>query len=276
MGRIRRRKEPVVHTPENRSVASANKSSSRAVIRQFHCLLRKKVRLEKQKVTPENARALAAVEHEIESLGGLDTYQKMSTIGQGNDRGGGSERVFILWLKEQCMESASGKSKLKLLEVGALKPDNYASCSSWLEVTPIDLNSQHPSIREQDFLKMDEVEHSGRWDLISLSLVLNFVPDAHDRGRMLRLAHAMVKAEGLLFLALPLPCVHNSRYLTSDHLKALMSAIGFDELKARWKDGGKMAYWLYRKGTPSKDHLWHFRRKEVLLQGKRNNFAILL
>jgi 25S rRNA (adenine2142-N1)-methyltransferase len=72
---------------------------------------------------------------------------------------------------------------ISLLEVGALLPDNYASCSSWIDVTPIDLNSRHPAIKQQDFLKMDVLEHASKWDLISLSLVLNFVPDAHDRGQ---------------------------------------------------------------------------------------------
>ena len=69
-----------------------------------------------------------------------------------------------------------------LLEVGALKPDNYTSCQAWVDVTPIDLHSQHPSILEQDFLLLDPEEYREKWDVISLSLVLNFVPDAKDRG----------------------------------------------------------------------------------------------
>ena len=72
--------------------------------------------------------------------------------------------------------------RLSLLEVGALKPDNYAACEGWIDVTPIDLHSQHPSIMEQDFLLMDPEEHREQWDAISLSLVLNFVPNARDRG----------------------------------------------------------------------------------------------
>jgi hypothetical protein len=70
--------------------------------------------------------------------------------------------------------------------VGALKPDNYGSCLAWIDCTPIDLCSRHPSIQEQDFLLMDKVEHCGRWGLISLSLVLNFVPDPKTRGEMAR------------------------------------------------------------------------------------------
>jgi hypothetical protein len=46
----------------------------------------------------------------------------------------------------------------------------------------MDLRSRHPSIIEQDFLLMDEDENRSKWDIISLSLVVNFVPDPRDRG----------------------------------------------------------------------------------------------
>lgn len=49
----------------------------------------------------------------------------------------------------------------------------------------MDLRSRHPSILEQDFLLMDsDDEYRGKWDIISLSLVVNFVPAAADRGRL--------------------------------------------------------------------------------------------
>jgi 25S rRNA (adenine2142-N1)-methyltransferase len=54
-----------------------------------------------------------------------------------------------------------------------------------MDVTAIDLHSRHPSILEQDFLLMDpasQSEHREAWDIVSLSLVLNFVPDGKDRG----------------------------------------------------------------------------------------------
>lgn len=73
---------------------------------------------------------------------------------------------------------------LRLLDVGAVKPDNYRPCASWIDATPIDLHSRHPSILEQDFLCMDLERHREAWDIISLSLVLNFVPDGKDRGTL--------------------------------------------------------------------------------------------
>lgn len=48
---------------------------------------------------------------------------------------------------------------------------------------------------------MDETEHHHRWEIISMSLVLNFAPEPKDRGRMLRLAHHMLVPGGLFFLA---------------------------------------------------------------------------
>lgn len=66
--------------------------------------------------------------------------------------------------------------------MGALRPDNYKSVSSWIETTPIDLRSRHPSIMEQDFLLLDRNQNQHKWNAISLSLVLNFVPTPEDRG----------------------------------------------------------------------------------------------
>ncbi|OSX64938.1 hypothetical protein POSPLADRAFT_1135259 [Postia placenta MAD-698-R-SB12] len=274
------RKAPITHGEVAAPAgSSSNPAATRAVIRRFHVLLKRKAQLEKAPGDARTAQALADVKHEIESLGGLKAYQRMSTIGQGNDRGGGSEKIFVGWLQDIGVAgSAQAEEKrLRLLEVGALKPDNYASCSAWIEATPIDLRSNHPAIKEQDFLLMDEEENCAQWDLISLSLVLNFVPDAPNRGRMLRMAHSMLRPGGYVFLALPLPCIMNSRYLTSDHLEALLQTVGLSVVKTRWKEGGKMAYWLLSKSQPDDaTAIKTYSKKVVLRSGKRNNFAILL
>jgi len=54
-----------------------------------------------------------------------------------------------------------------------------------------------------------------------------------------------------------------------------MLTIGFHQEQERWKAGGKMAYWLYRKGEPQTTR-GKFHKKVVLRTGQRNNFAILL
>lgn len=228
-GRKNTRKTPVTSAPSSDRTSLPSGSSNRpqvtrTIIRRFHVLIKRQTQLQqlfKDGNTVKNNRdltsakaELADIEHEIEELGGLAAYQRMSTIGQGKDRGGGSEKVLIGWLRGLGFpeEVERKNTKLRLLEVGALKPDNYTSCQAWTDVTPIDLHSQHPSILEQDFLLMDPEEHREKWGAISLSLVLNFVPDAKDRGQMLRLAHNMLHPGGLLFVADAMPVASTALY----------------------------------------------------------------
>lgn len=221
-----------------------------------------------------------------------------------------------MWAGPQDLLSVVLTVWFRLLEVGALKADNYRGCSSWIDNTPIDLNAQDPKIRQQDFLQMKEDENACRWDVLSLSLVLNFVPDPRERGmkvllaqilstsdmclgRMLQLAHLFLDASrahtGYLFVTvravqlstgelatddlvqLPLPCVQNSRYLTLEHFEDLMKCVGFEKVKERWRVGGKMGYWLFRKANTVCLEEHAYGHKSVLRLGRtRNNFAILL
>ncbi|KAJ1307479.1 hypothetical protein OPQ81_001578 [Rhizoctonia solani] len=268
---------------------SAKPKSTRTLIRRFHVLIKRRTALEKQKTKPGNEISavkteLEEIEAEIESMGGLEAYQDMSAIGQGKDRGGGSETVLIGWMKELGMHKSDGK--VRLLEVGALKHDNYRSCESWLACSPIDLRSRHPDIREQDFLKLDIGENEGKWDVVSLSLVVNFVPDAKDRGKMLGVAHDILRPPspsangGMLFLVLPTPCVANSRYMTPDHLVSVCAQLGFTLIRDRCKPGGKVAYWLFARSDkqPAVPLAGgSFAKKTMLREGSnRNNFSILL
>ncbi|KAJ3864343.1 nucleolus protein [Lentinula novae-zelandiae] len=283
MPKARKRKAPITGIASTSDTSSSKSESSRAVIRRFHVLLKQQTQLQKSIIQDISKKTeLADVEREIRELGGLESYQRMSVIGQGTDRGGGSEKVLIRWLKDKELHKT--KKKLRLLEVGALKPDNYAGCSSWIEAKPMDLNSRHPSIAEQDFLLLDQEQNSEKWDVISLSLVLNFVPEALDRGRMLRLAHTFLLEGGHLFVALPLPCLSNSRYLNFDRFTDIMQFLGFTEVQRYWRQGGKMVYHLFQKKIYSSPPLEqklitvpeNLTKKTILRQGNRNNFSIIL
>ncbi|PPQ69864.1 hypothetical protein CVT26_014141 [Gymnopilus dilepis] len=275
MTKARKRKQPIVSSLSSNATSSIAAQGCRNVIRQYHVLLKRRKQLENDQQLHEQS--LADIEARIHALGGLERYQQLSALGQREERGGGSQKVLVNWLKElNVHHSYDNRRKLRLLEVGALKPDNFLSSSSWIDCMPIDLHSRHPKIVEQDFLLLDEKQHLNRWEAISLSLVLNFVPVPKDRGRMLQLAHKILVPGGFLFLVLPLPCVANSRYLTFDSLKNLMGSIGFSEKRARWRKNGKMAYWLYQKTSTSKVSGGSFCQKVVLRSGQRNNFAILL
>jgi 25S rRNA (adenine2142-N1)-methyltransferase len=97
---------------------------------------------------------------------------------------------------------------------------------------------------------------------------------------MLALIHAHLKPESssLLFLVLPLPCVTNSRYLSPSTLLDMMKCVGFELVEERWKEGGRVGYWLWawREQLPAEE--WaRWRRKRIVTDGSRkNNFAILL
>lgn len=49
-------------------------------------------------------------------------------------------------------KNATRESKLRLLDVGAIK-NQYLDYKSWLDITAIDLNPQHPSVEKADFFQ---------------------------------------------------------------------------------------------------------------------------
>jgi hypothetical protein len=129
---------------------------------------------------------------------GLDCHSRHELEGKGSETAQVSQlKLYVQRLTHITTglillarrSSSFGPSPLwqsyRLLEVGAVRPDNYRGCTSWLDVTAIDLHSRHPTILEQDFLLMDLDQHREAWDIMSLSLVLNFVPDGKDRGTFL-------------------------------------------------------------------------------------------
>ncbi|KAF8644158.1 hypothetical protein AX16_008685 [Volvariella volvacea WC 439] len=114
MPKSRQRKKPITQIDPHSLDATKSSSkpkSSRSVIRRFHTLLKTQARLKKD--ADKNKVALEETDRSIEELGGLGFYQRMSAIGQGNDRGGGSEKFFIGWLKElgsaKCKDSGEKK-----------------------------------------------------------------------------------------------------------------------------------------------------------------------
>ena len=107
MRKTRKRKLPVTTAAEGRGSASSHPHSTRTLIRRFHVLLKRRAAL----LASGDAESLqlVEVEQEIENLGGLSAYQRMSVIGQASDRGGGSEKRLIAWLKEIGLSDGSQK-----------------------------------------------------------------------------------------------------------------------------------------------------------------------
>jgi 25S rRNA (adenine2142-N1)-methyltransferase len=244
----------------------------------------------------------------MEGLGGLQAYQTASLKGQGKERGGDSSAVLVEWLKDSSEfdtdmvkrpGSIRSSSRLRALEVGALSTRNEISkfidalndthTADELEGRPrilrIDLHSQHPDIMTQDFMTLRmPTSAAEQYDLISLSLVLNYVPSASGRGEMLRRTTRFLRKQGItdersqprerdestlekleshknrliscmdteetiamlpaLFIVLPAPCIQNSRYLTEEHFISLMSSLYFSLV--RKKVSTKLWYTLWK------------------------------
>lgn len=68
-----------------------------------------------------------------------------------------------------------------MLDVGAISPNNYHKESSWIETVAIDLNPQAEGITKADFLTY---ETDTKFNIVCLSLVLNFLGDPKDRGSL--------------------------------------------------------------------------------------------
>ncbi|KAK7746134.1 25S rRNA (adenine2142-N1)-methyltransferase [Diatrype stigma] len=270
---------PTVQKPR-----SISRKATKALINSHHVLEKKKA----QALSKGDTVTAAAVDSEIAALGGIEKYQQASLQGQRNDRGGDSSRVLMEWLKPSTSHfDASGGDRLRMLEVGALSVTNECSRSGLFDMERIDLNSQSDGILQQDFMKRPLPDSdSGRFDIISLSLVLNFVPDATGRGSMLlrtlhflkeRAAYPSAELQRVfpsLFLVLPAPCVTNSRYMDENHLEAIMNAIGFE--KARAKLTQKLVYYLWTKQDKPAVEPRAFKKVEIRPGPTRNNFSIVL
>ncbi|KAG0365636.1 hypothetical protein BGZ54_006360 [Gamsiella multidivaricata] len=191
---------------------------------------------------------IAEIRQEMDDLGGLDMYQKASTLGQSKQRGGDSSK-WLIPILESCHPELNKKAgpALKLLDIGALSPHNYQKYSSWIHTVPIDLNPQDPLITKMDFLEMPvPTDREKLFDVVCLSLVVNFVGDPTQRGEILRYStRFLVPGTGVLYLVLPLPCIENSRYMDHELLVKMMSSLGYTTLVSH-HFAKKLAYYAFR------------------------------
>jgi len=108
----RKRKTPVTDNFIANHTSPSSKST-RTIIRQFHNLLKRRARLLNKPLDDTTQHTLTGIDQELNELGGLDAYQHMSTIGQGTIRGGGSEKVFVAWLRELGLAKHPADQKLR-------------------------------------------------------------------------------------------------------------------------------------------------------------------
>lgn len=224
---------------------------------------------------------------QIEQLGGLNAYQAASLTGQRKDRGGDSSHFLVKWLEEEGLLKgpSTRPNGLRVLEIGALSSSNAISQAVGKGVDyvkRIDLQSQEPEHIEQiDFMKLPIPQtEDDKFDVVSLSLVLNYVPEPIGRGEMLKRTREFLRGSKLtntavpcLFFVLPLPCIENSRYMTADHLREIMACLGYYSI--RFHQSTKLHYELYHlEGSIRKGK--RFQKTTLNAGKKRNNFCITL
>lgn len=271
--------------PTVKPLRSLSSKATRTLIRSHHTLQKQRA---KAVADGDEAKA-AAIAQQIKECGGLESYQHASLIGQSNDRGGDSSRILMEWLAPlvpALKDFAANGRRMRMLEVGALSTTNACSKSGLFEMERIDLNSQADGIKKQDFMERPLARDAKKkFDIISLSLVLNYVPDASGRGDMLLRTLEFLKSPDYpemslqeffpgLYLVLPAPCVANSRYLDESKLEMIMESLGYVIVKKKLSN--KLVYYLWRLVSKSTERRTAFKKVEIRSGKDRNNFSIVL
>lgn len=264
--------------------ASLSAEKTRQLIRTHHQLNKDLVKAEASGVEAE----ADELKKRIADLGGLKSYQLASTQGQANDRGGDSSSVLMEWLKPVIGSMQAQKPKLRMLEIGALSTKNACSTAGLFDMERIDLYSQADGIIQQDFMERPiPTYEKDQFDIISLSLVLNFVPSAEGRGEMLKHTCRFLDTRAprtfsdelqahypALFLVLPAPCITNSRYMNEERLSCIMASLGY--IMLHFKQTAKLVYYLWQlRDKPVPDEQ-AFPKKEVNPGAGRNNFSVVM
>ncbi len=312
--RSKKSKAPVPLAPPS---AMKSRRVARVTTTLFHQYTRERDAAQKR----GDAAAVAAAEGKIEEIGGREAYQKASQLNTSHHStskwvigvlGGQGWLQGIADADEAIMiESAASllsrkkhkvpKRNVRLLEVGAINRELLDASTKTrkrkidktnetaeervyrLDVRAIDLRSSQPGIEEADFLQMPlvDADPNQRYDAIVCSMVINCVPNAPDRGRMLALLYHQLRPGGLCFLTLPRLCLNQSRYVTTDLFRSMLTdGVGFELVKER--ESPKVAFFVLKR--PDEAVKWRrldsqFTKKPVVINKAkkfRNEFGVVL
>jgi len=115
-----------------------------------------------------------------------------------------------------------------LLEVGAV--NTQLLDARGLAVRAIDVRSSMQRIERVDFF---DLRPQGSYDVVVCALVLNCLPDAAARGRMVAGLVAHLRPGGLCFLVVPRSCLERSAATTPARFDAVLRRAGLVELERR-------------------------------------------
>ena len=267
-----RKKKKVPKKP----VVEINSRKDRRIINEYHALNKKIDSLRRNTSIQMKDRSIqiANLEAKKEKLGGINAYQKASKLGEARHGSFNSAKWILKQIRDfdvckvNSITTKATEAKIRLLDVGALD-NNYRKHQKWIQCTSIDLNPRSDAVVKADFLKL---EGNKLYDVVVLSLVINFEGDVRRRGQMLRKCQQLIMDQGYLFIVLPLPCLNNSRYLNDDLFVSMMESLGFKTC-ARHKSR-KLSFFMFRKTGHAK--VKSFPKKVLRKGGNHNNFAIIL
>ncbi|XP_078001389.1 uncharacterized protein LOC144453909 [Glandiceps talaboti] len=246
-----------------------NRQKSKSLITKLHMVNKEleKIKSDARLTAEAKQEKGESLQKQIEQLGGLETYQQVSKLGEYHHGNTNTSKWILQKLQDYNVKLTEGT--LDLLDVGALDL-NYKK-QKWLKTTAIDLNPQRKEIQQADFLQYQE-SCSELYDILVLSLVVNFVGDPVKRGEMLKKATALLKVQGYLFVVLPLACLENSRYLSEGLFKEMLNSLGFHTICTH--DSRKLTYLMAQKREVVSQK--NFKKRLVRNGTQRNNFSIIL
>jgi hypothetical protein len=316
----------VSNTNHCNDFSAPHRKKSRAIlISEFHSLIKQQeqVKINSNLNQQQKQAELDTIDDEIVSRGGLANYQKLSIQGHSNnEKGKFNTAKWILDklaqkppyksllanlvkkkkhknLNENKNEDAapeensdeddsepfSKDNKPRLLDVGAIT-NHYLPYSNYIDCTAIDLEPQHESVLKKDFFELNPIEFNAQYNVIVLSLVINYIGDYYKRGLMLSHSYKMLADNGYCYIILPNACINNSRYLNHElFVNSLMKAIGFALISHKFSN--KLCFYEFQKvgskqqqqqqPNSSKKHKKFLFRSDVIRQGETfNNFQIIL
>jgi 25S rRNA (adenine2142-N1)-methyltransferase len=255
------------------------------IISSYHTFLKQLAAVDSNPTFPTTASKLlrkSVLQAQIDAFG-IEQYQVASRTGEAVNGGVDCSAWIQAQIASTCASSRSIPQPLSLLDVGAIVqrfPSTVLGAHGLtLHVKSIDLNPQDSSgqVEKVDFFDfaVRTAEQGLTYDVVVLALVLNFVPLASNRGKMLSLAHDISSPSGMLFIVLPRACLSNSRYCDEALITGILLSIGWAVDKTAHTS--KLARFVCRKVEPSPEKQVEFAtRKSVRGGSGRNNFLILL
>jgi len=269
-GREKNAKAKKKRKKSKKPIVEISSRKDRRIITEYHTLnktidsVRKNPSIHRE----DKAAQIAALEAKKEKIGGINAYQKASKLGEARHGSFNSAKWILKQLRaHNVCANRTEDEKLRLLDVGALD-NNYKKHAKWIQCTPIDLNPQSNEVIKADFLKLDDK----KYDVVVLSLVVNFEGDIRKRGDMLRKCPKLVVDKGYLFIVLPRPCLDNSRYLNEELFVSMPESLGFDVCSRH--SSKKLSFFMFRRTRQVR--VKSFPKKILRKGGNHNNFAIVL